>query len=646
MGKEIKNFVENNEVLKKYLDYSKEELEIIRMYINLELITIDKGDKDNPARARIIRSCVNESYNYLDYMLAFRFKVNTSTVSVEETVERLKGLRLCPCCTCKTCIKRSTTEIITEIDRQNAEKNTKYRYIDVIDFILDKKAPKYEDMPKEDFFQNADLLDLMYVQLILETDLISKYSKKDSTLEFDYLDLTYKNSSEYYINILYRFYKNKKMTSKAKLDLNNLDDIFEEKDFSLRIYKMAAYYKYLMENKKIDILKALREILEPENMIEGIKTRARYFMYKSFQKVAQLPYSDKTKYKLYNILNYILNYRYKETTPFIPINILIYSSDKEAVENISRILGEFMWFFGYLPDNMRYYSEYMSNILLDKFAIKRLYYDEDKRKTGILLIHNLENLLYTDNLQQNLLLNILTDEMEKNNNRVCTIIYGDRESLKKIMESHYKLSQMLINLELKIDDLDVDKIYKLLIEKLEKNIIVLPDMREKIYSYIKATYEQSDIQNMEYVNRLYNLIILNMHSDFSMTKKLKLEAKDIPEAYNTRDLPTIMKDINELVGLKEIKEQINDLIALLEFNKKAHIDIQNFNLHMIFSGNPGTGKTTVGRLITDIFYNLGYINQNKLTEVTAKDLIAEYLGQTSGKTFNVVKSALRWGFVY
>ena len=98
--------------------------------------------------------------------------------------------------------------------------------------------------------------------------------------------------------------------------------------------------------------------------------------------------------------------------------------------------------------------------------------------------------------------------------------------------------------------------------------------------------------------------------------------------------------------LDKIKEQINDLIALLEFNKKAHIDIQNFNLHMVFSGNPGTGKTTVGRLITDIFYNLGYINQNKLIEVTAKDLIAEYLGQTSGKTFNVVKSALRWGFVY
>lgn len=61
---------------------------------------------------------------------------------------------------------------------------------------------------------------------------------------------------------------------------------------------------------------------------------------------------------------------------------------------------------------------------------------------------------------------------------------------------------------------------------------------------------------------------------------------------------------------------------------------------MIFAGNPGTGKTTVARLLKDIFYNLGYIKQNKLIEVTARDLIAEYVGQTSGKTYSVIKSAL------
>ena len=61
---------------------------------------------------------------------------------------------------------------------------------------------------------------------------------------------------------------------------------------------------------------------------------------------------------------------------------------------------------------------------------------------------------------------------------------------------------------------------------------------------------------------------------------------------------------------------------------------------MLFLGNPGTGKTTVARMLSGILYNLGYIKENKLMEVTSKDLVAEYVGQTSIKTNNVLERAL------
>ena len=64
------------------------------------------------------------------------------------------------------------------------------------------------------------------------------------------------------------------------------------------------------------------------------------------------------------------------------------------------------------------------------------------------------------------------------------------------------------------------------------------------------------------------------------------------------------------------------------------------NLNMIFIGNPGTGKTTVARIFAEILYNLGYIKNNKLIEVTGKDLIGEYVGQTSNKTAKVLENAL------
>ena len=61
---------------------------------------------------------------------------------------------------------------------------------------------------------------------------------------------------------------------------------------------------------------------------------------------------------------------------------------------------------------------------------------------------------------------------------------------------------------------------------------------------------------------------------------------------------------------------------------------------MVFLGNPGTGKTTIARIISDILYNLKYIKENKLVEVSSKDLVAEYVGQTAPKTMAVIEKAM------
>lgn len=651
----IKEIIEKSEILKKYTKYPKEELMTMRMYINFNLAKIlnrtEEQKKNGEIKFRTIKSCLNEKYDYRIFMLNSKYEIDLKTSTSINVIKEGKDNKICGECKCKNCIKSAMGNFLYEIMKinENPETKIKVQPIEVIDYILKRKEPEYKLNVEEKFFNNVELVELMKVQTILESDFIkmTEYNEETGIAKFEYLDITEKGREPYYINSILDYYRGKNKKEELEINVTDKKKIYNKKgrEEKEHIYTITAYYKYLIEVEKIDIIKGLRKLLDAYRVIEKISVRSRYYIYRYFAKVEELPYSRESKDKILGIFNYILNYNFTPGTPYVPINIAIYSNDKEGVEIIKSLIGEFMWYFGYLSENMSYYDEFMNNIILDKYSINKLYYYKTQnntleRKNGVLMLHNFENILYTEKLNQNLILNILTDEMEKNNNNVCTMIYGNKETIKSILSEHPKLGKLLINLELEIDELDINKVNEILIKKLEQTEELSEEVKEKIFKYIKSTYNQSENQNMEYVNKLYQAIILKKNNKFGSKERKVLEEGDIPDVYNTRNLPEIMNELNELVGLKEIKGQIDDLVYLLKFNQKANIDISKFNLHMIFTGNPGTGKTTVARLISDILYNIGYVKQNKLVEVSSKDLIAEYIGQTAGKTFNVIKSAL------
>ena len=119
---------------------------------------------------------------------------------------------------------------------------------------------------------------------------------------------------------------------------------------------------------------------------------------------------------------------------------------------------------------------------------------------------------------------------------------------------------------------------------------------------------------------------------------------NLQEEYENRQIQQVLDELeNDLVGLAPVKDRIKEIAALLlvhRLRKLLGLSSANPNLHMSFTGSPGTGKTTVALKMADILFRLGYIRKGHLITVTRDDLVGQYIGHTAPKTKEVLKRAM------
>ena len=119
---------------------------------------------------------------------------------------------------------------------------------------------------------------------------------------------------------------------------------------------------------------------------------------------------------------------------------------------------------------------------------------------------------------------------------------------------------------------------------------------------------------------------------------------NLKEDFQSSGVADILSELdNSLIGLEPVKTRIKETASLLLVDKareKLGLVNESPTLHMSFSGNPGTGKTTVALKIADLLYRLGYVRKGHLVSVTRDDLVGQYIGHTAPKTKEVLKKAM------
>lgn len=323
---------------------------------------------------------------------------------------------------------------------------------------------------------------------------------------------------------------------------------------------------------------------------------------------------------------------------------------------VARLLGQVLFDSGVLSGNEFVFVEATESDLISSNVggtAEQTTALLNKARGGILFIDEAYTLNKKDrgvNFGQEAI-NTILKYMEDYRDDIMIIFAGYTKEMEEFLRTNPGLTSRVPNV-FDFEDYTAEEIVAMGLQYLTDKQYVLEDT-DYYKRQVSQAYQVSlDHSNGRWIRNFNEQLLKTMasrateegSSDVTTIKNIDIDLiSNKNKGSHTDKKKDALVELNQLIGIKKVKKQVQEFIDLAELNQKRAQQGQNtgeFSLHTLYLGNPGTGKTTVARLVGQILYQKGVINQDKFIEVSRSDLVAGYVGHTAIKTREVLESAL------